>query len=97
MHGSDPVRINDVNGSLVLAVFPNMPSELRISLLNNLKASFPDEPHDLRHLGSSKLPKSYRFDALHFSWYNRYGTRVSASELVEVTLVCSPLLCHVGT
>ena len=95
-HGRGPVRINDSNGSLVMALFPNMPSELRSSLLENLKASFPDEPHDLEHLGSSQLPTSYRFDALHFSWYNRYGTRVSGLSLVVKTLIDVYLWC-VGT
>lgn len=63
------------------ATSPNKPTVLHVPLLDKLKLSLPDCPHDLKHLSSLELLDTYRFEVLHFSWYNWFGTRVSCVSL----------------
>ncbi|KAH9841965.1 uncharacterized protein C8Q71DRAFT_686635, partial [Rhodofomes roseus] len=67
--------IDDSDGSLIACILPHMPEDMRRMLTVHLKACFEDEPENLEETDSSSQGERYSFPALHFSWYNRHGTR----------------------
>ncbi|KAH9829346.1 uncharacterized protein C8Q71DRAFT_678985, partial [Rhodofomes roseus] len=70
-----PLCIDDSDGSLIACILPHMPEDMRRMLTVHLKACFEDEPENLEETDSSSQGERYSFPALHFSWYNRHGTR----------------------
>lgn len=59
-----------------MCIFPNLPQDMRTTLLGNLAACFDLEPSNLQEMFSGELKECYSFEALHFSYYNRHCTRV---------------------
>ena len=68
------LRVNAKNGEFVAIVLPDMPSKLRNNLMNTLKLVFPGK---IKQTSSEVLGENFTFEALHFSWYNRFHLRVS--------------------
>lgn len=55
-----------------------MPDSLRATLKANLLACLDQQRLSLEDMSSDATGEEYCFPALHFSWYNRHGMRVSA-------------------
>lgn len=56
-----------------------MPQNLRDGLLDRLTACF--EPDTIKTLDTATYKGEHVFQVLHFTWYNRHCTMVSASTL----------------
>ncbi|KAH9912426.1 uncharacterized protein B0H18DRAFT_818828, partial [Fomitopsis serialis] len=69
------LRIEDGHGSLVACVFPSMPNHMQQMLIAYLVAAFEAQSANLQETDSASEGQEYCFPALHFSWYNRHGTR----------------------
>ncbi|KAH9910546.1 uncharacterized protein B0H18DRAFT_839669, partial [Fomitopsis serialis] len=69
------VGIEDEHGSLVVCVFSSMPESMRQTLASKMVACFEAQSANLEETDTASEGRSYRFPALHFSWYNRHGTR----------------------
>ncbi|PPR02576.1 hypothetical protein CVT24_001938 [Panaeolus cyanescens] len=67
------IRISDKNDALVAMLLANMPQHLRQNIVAMIETAFPEE---LVALDSSQLPDDYKFNAYHFSYYNRYAVKV---------------------
>ena len=59
-----------------MCMFPNMPCDMRQTLLGDLIACFDAESSNLQYQNSGTSGERYFFEALHFSYYNRHCTRV---------------------
>jgi hypothetical protein len=55
-------------------VLPDMPEVLHRNLMNSIKLAFDGY---VVNADSEREAELYKFIALHFSWYNRYGAQVS--------------------
>ena len=74
---SEPIQITDQEGELILCAFPNMPDAIRAKLTVNLIACLENQPLNLYETSSESTGRDFAFNALHLSWYNRHGMRVS--------------------
>ncbi len=63
-----------------------MPESLRANLMDRLTACF--EPGALQEVDTAEDGGAYVFQTLHFSWYNRHATTVSAPFLLLDNLTC---------
>ena len=59
-----------------MCMFPNMPCNMRQTLLSDLVACFDAESSSIEYQDSGSSGERYFFEALHFSYYNRHCTRV---------------------
>lgn len=66
------LRINDVKGDLIALVLPNMPEELRSTLLSKLRLVYSS----LKIVDSEAEGIDNSFSSFHFSYYNRFSNRV---------------------
>ena len=92
---SEPLEIRDGQDKLVMCLLPNMPQDMKSSLLGNLAACFDLEPSNLQTMFSGELKENYTFEALHFSYYNRHCTRVRPLSLSQ-QLFAEPLHLYRG-
>ena len=67
------LRINDAKKDLIALILPNMPEELRSTLLAKLRLVYPS----LKTVKSKAEGLHNYFYSFHFSYYNRYSNRVS--------------------
>ncbi len=67
------LRINDAKNDLIALILPNMPEELRSTLLSKLHLVYPS----LKTTDSAAEGPDNDFFSFHFSYYNRYSNRVS--------------------
>lgn len=67
------LRINDAKEDLIALVLPNMPEELRFTLLSKLRLVYSS----LKTVDSEVEGADNLFFSSHFSYYNRYSNRVS--------------------
>jgi len=72
------LELRNTDGSLMAFVCNAMPDTMRETLYDRLKASFDDVNIFENRLPSSNNQRDDRFQAVHFSWWNRYGSSVSA-------------------
>ena len=70
---SNMLRINDTKEDLIALILPNMPEELRSTLLSKLRLIYPS----LQTVDSQAEGFDNTFSSFHFSYYNRYSNRVS--------------------
>lgn len=68
--------VRDKKGGLLFLVVPDLPKDLRRPLLHHLELVFQDS---LNHTDSRNSGINGSFDALHFSFYNRYSSNVRVS------------------
>ena len=92
---SEPLEIRDAQDKLVMCLLPNMPQDMKSSLLGNLAVCFDPEPSNLQTMFSGELKENYTFEALHFSYYNRHCTRVRPLSLSQ-QLFAEPLHLYRG-
>jgi hypothetical protein len=78
---SETVTFLDCHGDFLLTLHLNMTSGLRSSLIPRFQASFPGHLQVADTTANEKVDVSVG-EAIHFSWYNRYSTRVSLIYLI---------------
>ncbi|KAF9470063.1 hypothetical protein BDN70DRAFT_902415, partial [Pholiota conissans] len=66
-----PIRINNANGDLISLILPHMDEDIRSTAIAKLRCIFPD----LQSMDSAAQGANSSFNALHFSYYNRYSNR----------------------
>jgi len=67
------LRINDKNRDMLVLVCANMPANLRDTLLGKIDLVFPDE---IKDLDTEAEGDKHSFIARHYTYWNRYATRV---------------------
>lgn len=72
------LELRNADGSLMAFVCNAMPDSMRETLYDRLKASFDDVNIFKNRLPSSNNQRDERFLTMHFCWWNRYGSSVSA-------------------
>ena len=72
--GSQRVRINDKNGDVMAIIIPDMPDDIRESLLNDLELAHPGV---LEVTDSKKEGEKAKFQHVHYQYWNRYHIKVS--------------------
>jgi hypothetical protein len=70
------LEIRDLDNSLMAVVSGTLPDSIRQSLCRDLMLCFEDEGKELLHLTDTKKDGDPFFQTVHFSWYNRYATKV---------------------
>lgn len=60
----------------MIVVIPDMPLHLKEKALRYLNATFSQQFKDVDTDGEGAKSK-YKYESIHFSWYNRYSKRVS--------------------
>lgn len=73
---SQRVRINDKNGDVMAIIIPDMPNDIRESLLNDLELAHPGV---LEVMDSEKGGEKAKFQHVHYQYWNRYHINVSFS------------------
>jgi hypothetical protein len=73
---SETITFYDLNSILLLTVHLNIPSPLRLTLLDRFRASLPGHLQDV-DTANDEGPEKSCGQAIHFDWYNRYSTLVS--------------------
>ena len=71
---SQRVRINDKNGDVIAIIIPDMPNDIRQSLLNDLELAHPGV---LEVMDSKKGGEKAKFQHVHYQYWNRYHINVS--------------------
>ena len=72
------LELRNADESLMAFVCNAMPDTMRETLYDRLKASFDDINIFENRLPSSNIERDDRFQTVHFSWWNRYRSSVSA-------------------
>lgn len=60
----------------MVVICPSLPEDLRQNLLDRLESVFPQA---IRNTDSKSQGSDHSFEAIHFSWYNRYSTKVNVN------------------
>ncbi|TFK46451.1 hypothetical protein OE88DRAFT_1648472 [Heliocybe sulcata] len=80
---SEAICFEGLDGKLQALLCTSMPQSMRDSLTNSIRAALGR--HDiLRQRGPQDEPL---FEVLHFSWYNRYSTKIYRAILTPVTSI----------
>jgi len=67
------LRINDKNHDLIALLCSTMPEEIRVNLMRDLKFIYENGVY---FKNTQEEGERNDFQAIHFSYYNRYSTRV---------------------
>ncbi|KAH9838762.1 uncharacterized protein C8Q71DRAFT_689884, partial [Rhodofomes roseus] len=69
------LTLRDSDNDLMMSICTSMPVDLRASLTERLISCFPTDPLNVLDTATISRSEPLKFQALHFSWYNRHCTR----------------------
>ncbi len=75
---SQRIAINDVSGTPIIVVIPDMPQELKNSIMGNLMHTFSGQ---IVQMDSKAEQDKYKYQSIHFTWYNRFAKKVRLTNL----------------
>lgn len=68
------LRINDMNGNMLLIVNPTLPAKTRSALIDRMFLVFDE---DFKIVKTAEEGFDNMFPSMHYSHYNRYSVQVS--------------------
>lgn len=71
------LRINDKNGHPIIISCPTLPENLRRGVMDHLQLIYP---HLFKRTDTTNTEGPNIYDALHFTWYNRFCEKVMSTQ-----------------